>query len=127
LAALGGCFGLLGLVVACLGVFGVMAFQVARRTNELGVRMALGANRSDIIWLVLREVAIMLLVGSVIGCVAAMTLTRLAKNMLFGLTASDPVLYLMATAILGGATLAAGYFPALRASRVHPMVALRHE
>jgi predicted permease len=127
LATLGGCFGLLGLVVACLGVFGVMAFQVMRRTNELGVRMALGANRSDIIWLVLREVAMMLLVGSAIGCVAAMTLTRLAKNMLFGLTATDPVLYLMATAILGGATLAAGCFPALRASRVQPMVALRHE
>src|SRR5436190_22059729 len=60
LATLGGCFGLLGLVVACLGVFGVMAFQVMRRTNELGVRMVLGANRRDIIWLVLREVAIML-------------------------------------------------------------------
>lgn len=127
LATLGGCFGLLALVVACLGVFGVMAFRVTRRTNELGVRMALGANRSDIIWLVLSEVAMMLLAGSAIGCLAAMILTRLANNMLFGLTAADPVSYVMATAILGVATIAAGYFPALRASRVHVMAALRHE
>jgi predicted permease len=127
LATLGGCFGLLALLVACVGVFGVMAFQVTRRTNELGVRMALGANRRNIIWLVLREVALMLLVGSAIGCLAAMTLTRLATNMLFGLTATDPVSYVLATATLGVATLAAAYFPALRASRVHVMAALRHE
>ena len=127
MATLGGFFGLLALVVACLGMFGVMAFQVSRRINEIGLRMALGASRGGIVALVLREVALMLLVGSVIGAAVALTLTGLARKMLFGVTPTEPGVFALAAVILGVAALAAGWLPARRASRVDPMVALRHE
>jgi predicted permease len=127
MATLGGFFGLLALVVACLGIFGIMAFQVSRRINELGVRMALGATRTNIVALVLREVAMMLVTGCAAGCIAAACLTRYAKSMLFGVTPTDPVAFALAACALAAATLAAGFLPALRASRIHPMTALRHE
>jgi predicted permease len=127
MATLGGFFGLLALIVACLGVFGVMAFQVSRRINEIGLRMALGARRSGIVALVLREVAVMLAAGSLIGAAAALTLTGLAGKMLFGITPAQPAVFALSAAVLGVAALAAGWLPARRASRVDPMVALRHE
>jgi ABC-type antimicrobial peptide transport system permease subunit len=127
MATLGGFFGLLALLVACLGIFGIMAFQVSRRINELGVRMALGATRANIVTLVLREVAILLIPGCAAGCIAAVGLTRYASSMLFGVTPTDPVAFALAACALAIATLAAGFVPALRASRIHPMAALRHE
>jgi predicted permease len=127
MAVLGGFFGLLALLVAGLGIFGVMAFQVSRRTNEFGVRMALGATHSNIIALMLREVIVMFLTGTGIGCVLALGLTHLSRNLLFGLNPSDPPTFVFAAATLGIAALAAGYIPARRAVRVDPMVALRHE
>jgi ABC-type antimicrobial peptide transport system permease subunit len=127
MATLGGFFGLLALIVACLGIFGIMAFQVSRRINELGVRMALGATRANIVTLVLREVAVLLVPGCAGGCVAAVCLTRYAKSMLFGVTPTDPVAFALAAGALAAATLAAGFLPALRASRIDPMTALRHE
>jgi predicted lysophospholipase L1 biosynthesis ABC-type transport system permease subunit len=127
MATLGGFFGLLALIVACLGIFGIMAFQVSRRINELGVRMALGATRANIVTLVLREVALLLIPGCAAGCIAAVCLTRFAKSMLFGVTPTDPVAFSLAACALAAATLAAGFLPALRASRIHPMTALRHE
>ena len=127
MATLGGFFGLLALIVACLGIFGIMAFQVSRRINELGVRMALGATRSNIVNLVLREVALLLIPGCAAGCIAATGLTRFAKSMLFGVTPTDPVAFALAGCALAAATLAAGFLPALRASRIDPMSALRHE
>jgi predicted permease len=127
MATLGGFFGMLALIVACLGIFGIMAFQVSRRTHELGVRMALGATRGNIVTLVLREVAMMLIPGCAAGCIAAACLTRFAKSMLFEVTPTDPVAFSLAACALAGATLAAGFLPALRASRIHPMAALRHE
>jgi predicted permease len=127
MATLGGFFGLLALMVACIGIFGIMAFQVSRRTNELGVRMALGATRSNIVALVLREVAMLLISGCAAGCIAAICLTRFAKSMLFGVTPTDPVAFSLAACALAAATLAAGFLPALRASRIDPMSALRHE
>ncbi|MEI9976319.1 MAG: FtsX-like permease family protein [Ignavibacteriota bacterium] len=91
MAMLGGFFGLLALIVACLGIFGILAFQVSRRINEIGVRMALGATRANIVKLILHEVAILLLPGCAVGALAAASLTRFASNMLFGVTATDPL------------------------------------
>ena len=127
MATLGGFFGLLALIVACLGIFGVLAFQVSRRINEIGLRMALGASRGGIVALVLRDVAAMLLAGFVIGGLAALTLTGLARKILFGITPTEPGVFALAAVVLGVAAFAAGWLPAHRASRIDPMVALRHE
>jgi predicted permease len=127
LALLGGFFGLLALIVASLGIFGVMAYQVERRTNEFGIRMALDARRGNLVWMVLREIALMLLAGMAIGLLAAMGVTRLAASMLFGLNATDPATFGIAALLLASATLAAGLLPALRAAKVDPMAALRND
>jgi ABC-type antimicrobial peptide transport system permease subunit len=113
--------------VACLGIFGAMAFQVSRRVNEIGLRMALGASRSGIVALVLREVAVLLVAGCLIGGGAALSLTGLTRSMLFGVTPNEPRVFTLAAVVLGMAAFAAGWLPARRASRVDPMVALRHE
>jgi ABC-type antimicrobial peptide transport system permease subunit len=113
------------LIVACLGIFGILAFQVSRRLNEIGVRMALGATRGNIVNLVMREVATLLVPGCVLGAVAAACLTRFAGSMLFGVTATDPTAFALAAGALASATLAAGLLPALRAARVEPIMALR--
>jgi ABC-type antimicrobial peptide transport system permease subunit len=125
MATLGGFFGFLALIVACLGIFGILAFQVSRRLNEIGVRMALGATRGSIVRLVLREVAMLLLPGCAVGAIAAAGLTRFASSFLFGVTPTDPAAFALAACALASATLAAGYLPALRAARVEPMAALR--
>ncbi len=127
MATLGGFFGLLALILACLGIFGILAFQVSRRINEIGVRVALGATRGNIVRLVMREVVLLLLPGCAVGAVAAAGLTRFANSMLFGVTATDPTAFLLAAGALAAVTLAAGFLPALRASRVEPMAALRCE
>ncbi|PYR61940.1 MAG: hypothetical protein DMF91_08400 [Acidobacteria bacterium] len=127
MATLGGLFGALALLVAALGMFGVLAFQVARRTNELGVRMALGASRLAMMRLVLREVVVMVVAGVSIGAGVALTLTGLAGKILFGLTATDPSVFVVAASVLAVAAVLAGWLPAVRASRVDPLVALRHE
>ena len=127
MAALGSFFGVLAIIVACLGIFGSMAFQVSRRINEIGLRMALGASRSGIVTLVLRDVAWLAATGCAAGGVAALTLTGLTRKMLFGVTPRDPAVFGMAAVVLALAALMAGWLPARRASRVDPMVALRHE
>jgi len=127
MAALGGFFGLVALMVACLGVFGIMAFQVSRRTNEIGVRMALGAARSGIVALVLREAAILVAVGCGAGAIAALTLTGLTRKMLFGVTSDDPAVFAIAAALLAAAAFAAAWLPARRAARIDPLKALRLE
>jgi predicted permease len=127
MATLGGLFGLLAVIVAGLGVFGVLAFQVAQRTNELGVRMALGATRAKMVRLVLRDVVTMVLAGVAIGAGAALAATGLVRKVLFGLTATDPAAFLVAGLVLAGAAIAAAWLPARRAARVDPLVALRHE
>ena len=105
----------------------MMAFQVSRRINEIGLRMALVASRGGIAALVLREVAAMLMAGLVVGSGAALMLTGLAQKTLFGMTPNEPGVFALAGVVLGGAALAAGWLPARRAARVDPMVALRHE
>ena len=118
MATFGGFFGVLTLIVASLGIFGLLTFQISRRINELGVRMALGASRGNIVGLVLREVGVMLIPGCVAGCIVALGLTRFAKSMLFGVTPTDPASFALSAAALGAATFAAG-FAACAASGAH--------
>ena len=127
MATLGGLFGTLGLIIAAVGMFGVLAFQVARRTNELGVRMVLGANRWSVMGLVLRDVVAMLVPGIAIGTGLSLMITGFARSILFGLTPTDPATFVVAASALTGAALIAGWLPARRASRVELTSALRHE
>ena len=127
MAALGGFFGILALIIACLGIFALMAFRVSQRTNEIGLRMALGASRGGVVALVLGDVAWMLVAGSLAGIAVALTLTGLAEKMLFGITTTQPAVFILPAAVLAVAALAAGWLPARRASRIDPMVALRHD
>jgi predicted permease len=127
MATLGAFFGVLALIVACLGIFGVMAFQVAQRTREFGIRMALGATRWRVTALVFRDVSIMLVIGCAAGGTMAAGLSRVVKSLLFGVTATDPAVFLFAIALLAAAGFSAAYAPARRAARVDPILALRHE
>lgn len=120
-------FGALALVLACIGLYGVMAHGVARRTNEIGIRMALGAERRHIAWMVLRETLFLVMSGLVIGVPAAFLAARLISNQLFGLNPGDPVTLVAAAIVLTVVALLAGYLPARRASRVNPLIALRYE
>jgi predicted permease len=120
-------FSFLALLLACIGLYGVMTYNVMRRTNEIGVRMALGAQSRGVLWLVLKESLMLLGVGVAIGVPAALAATRLLQSQLFGIRSSDPVTVIGAVAIVAGTTMLAGYFPARRATRIDPMVALRYE
>ena len=127
MATLGGLFGLLALVIASLGMFGMLAYQVARRTNELGVRAVLGARRWAVMNLVLREVVGMLATGVTLGAGVALMLTDIARRIVFGFAPSDPQVIVIATTVLCLTGLVAGWLPARRAASVDPMAALRHE
>jgi ABC-type antimicrobial peptide transport system permease subunit len=120
-------FAILALVIACVGLYATMAYAVARRTSEIGLRMALGAGRGAVIWMVLREVCVLAAVGLAIGVPAALGTSRLIESFLFGVRPNDPRALALAAVILLTAAFVAGYGPARRASRVDPMVALRHE
>jgi predicted permease len=126
-ATLASGFGLLALILASVGIYGVMAYAVARRTGEIGVRMALGAQRSQVLTMILREAALLAAVGITIGILASIALTRYIRGMLYGLTPADPLAVGGAVLLLSLVVLAAGWWPARRASRLDPMVALRHE
>jgi predicted permease len=120
-------FGLVALVLASIGIYGLFAQSVSRRTNEIGVRLALGAPRTDVLVMVLREAFSLAVVGAVLGAVAAAALSRYVRAMLFGITPSDPVAFGGAVAAMMGVALLAAWIPARRASRLDPMAALRHE
>jgi macrolide transport system ATP-binding/permease protein len=120
-------FAILALVIACVGLYATMAYTVARRTNEIGLRMALGAGRGAVIWMVLREVCVLAAIGLAIGMPTALGTSRLVESFLFGMKPNDPRALTLAAIILLTAALVAGYGPARRASRVDPMIALRHE
>jgi ABC-type antimicrobial peptide transport system permease subunit len=127
MATLSGFFGALAALIAALGLYGVMSYLVVRRTNEIGIRMALGANRGNILGLVLREAAALLLVGLAAGLVLAVAAGYAAGSLLFGLRPTDAGILAMAAALLAAVTIAASYLPAWRAARLDPMAALREE
>jgi predicted permease len=126
-AQLSAFFGLLAVFLSCIGIYGVMSYVVTRRTNEIGIRMALGAGRPKMLWMVLREILILVSIGVVIGVPVTLAGDRVVSNMLFGLKPTDPVTLVSATVILLIVAAIAGYLPARRASLVDPMVALRYE
>jgi predicted permease len=127
IATLSSAFGVLATLLAVVGLYGVMAFTVARRTREIGVRMALGAVQGDVLWLVMREVLVLVGAGLALGIGAAWGLSRVVGSVLYGITPNDPVTIIGAAGILGIVALLAGYIPARRATRVNPMLALRYE
>ena len=127
IASLSSVFGFLATLLAVIGLYGVMAYTVARRTREIGIRMALGAAQGRVIWTVMREVLTLVAIGGALGVPAALALTRLVRAQLFGLTPHDPWTLALAAAGLAVVACAAGYIPALRASRVDPIRALRYE
>jgi predicted permease len=120
-------FGGLALLLACIGLYGVMAQGVARRTNEIGIRIALGARGTSILWMVLREVLMLVVVGLCIGIPVALFASRFVSSQLFGLTGNDPLTLLGAAVVLMIVALLAGFIPARRAAKVNPLTALRYE
>jgi len=120
-------FGALALILACIGLYGVMAHGVARRTNEIGIRMALGAKGGNIAWMVLRETLLLVVAGLALGIPVALLLARLIAAQLFGMRPTDPLTLIAAAIVLTAVAVLAGYIPARRASRVDPLTALRYE
>ena len=126
-ARLASFFGVLALLLACVGLYGVLSYAVARRTHEIGIRMALGAQTGDVLWLVLREALALVLIGVVIGLIASLAATQTAASLLFDLKPNDPLTIKLATLLLLIVAALAAYLPARRAARVDPMAALRDE
>jgi predicted permease len=120
-------FGGLAVLVAAIGLFGLMSYNVTRRTNEIGIRMALGAQRQSVLQMVMRESLILVVIGIVIGVAAALASGRFVASLLFGLTSTDATTSALAVALMLCVSAFAGYLPARRAARVDPMTALRHE
>jgi ABC-type antimicrobial peptide transport system permease subunit len=127
IARLAELFGILALIVACVGLYGVTAYAVARRTNEIGIRMALGANRRNVLGLVLHSAIKQLAVGLAIGIPVALAGGRVLADQLYGVKNYDPLILVSAAAVLVASALLAAILPAQRAMRVDPMVALRYE
>jgi ABC-type antimicrobial peptide transport system permease subunit len=126
-ATLSSFFGVLALLLACIGLYGVMSYGVARRTNEIGIRMALGATAPRVTRMVMRETMLVVVIGVAIGLGAAFGATRLVGAMLFGLAPTDPITISLAVVLMLVVAALAGYLPARRAAKVDPMIALRYE
>jgi ABC-type antimicrobial peptide transport system permease subunit len=126
-STLTGVFGLLAVAVACLGLYGMLSYSVVRRTNEIGIRLALGATLSNIRWLVLRETAMFVAFGMAAGLIVALPALRLVDALLYGVSATDPETFVMSAALLSAVAVVTSVGPAWRASRVDPLVALRTE
>ena len=120
-------FGLLAAFLACIGIYGLTSYAVTRRTNEIGIRMALGAERAGVLWMVMRESLVLVAVGVAIGIPAALAATRLISSVLYGTKATDPITITLSTLAMIAVAALAGYLPARRAAKVDPMVALRYE
>jgi ABC-type antimicrobial peptide transport system permease subunit len=126
-ATLSSAFGVLATLLASIGLYGVMAYTVARRTREIGIRMALGAATGNVVWLVMKEVLILVGIGIVLGLAASWGLTRYVQKELYGIQPNDLTTIVLATIGIAIVALAAGYVPARRATRVDPIQALRWE
>ena len=126
-AKLGTGFAVLALLTASVGLYGTMSYSVARQVGEIGIRMALGAQRGAVVWMVLRRVLILAAAGLAISVPAALIASRLVKSFLFETQPNDPGTLALAGVVLVGAAILAGYVPARRASRIDPLTALRHE
>jgi ABC-type antimicrobial peptide transport system permease subunit len=120
-------FAVLALLIACVGIYGKMSYSVARQVGEIGIRMALGAQRGAVVWMVLRRVLLLVAVGLAISVPAALSASQLVKSFLFETQPNDPGTLALAGVVLVSAAILAGYAPAGRASRIDPLTALRHE
>ena len=127
LASLSSVFGLLATVLAAIGLYGVMAYMVVRRTREIGIRMALGANRWSVVWLVMREVLVLSVIGVAIGSAGAYAATRLVQKQLFGILPTDVFTMVLSAVGIAAVAIVSGYLPARRATAIDPMLALRWE
>jgi putative ABC transport system permease protein len=126
-AILVGAFGTLALILATVGIFGLISYSVSQRTHEIGVRVALGAQRRDVIGLVLRQGLALTAIGAAAGLSAAMALTRVLSSLLYGVKPTDPVTLILSTLILACVAFLSCSIPARRATKLDPLVALRHE
>jgi ABC-type antimicrobial peptide transport system permease subunit len=126
-AWLGVTFGALAAALAAIGLYGLVSYTVARRTSEIGLRMALGASRPAILWLVFRNSLTLIATGVVVGLALAFAAARLVSSMLYGLESTSPLIAVGATLLLAAVAALATYFPARRATKVDPIVALRYE
>jgi putative ABC transport system permease protein len=122
-----GAFAVTALMLSALGLYGLMSYLVAQRTKEIGIRVALGAQRRDVLKLVIGQGMAVALIGVSLGLAAALTVTQLMKSLLFGVTATDPATFALIALLMVGVALLAGYVPARRATKVDPLLALRHE
>ena len=120
-------FGGLGLLLAAIGIYGVVSFLVTQRTPEFGIRMALGASRTNVLKLVLSKAMLLSLIGVGLGLLASLFLTRLMRDLIYGVGPSDPLTLIAVALVLGFITVLASYIPARRATKVDPLVALRYE
>jgi macrolide transport system ATP-binding/permease protein len=120
-------FAMLALVIACVGLYGTVSYNVARRTGEIGIRMALGAPRGGVMRMVLREVLVLAAMGLAIGMATALGTSKFVASFLYGMKPNDPLAIILAVVTLLSAALLAAYVPARKASRIDPMTALRHE
>jgi ABC-type antimicrobial peptide transport system permease subunit len=127
ISSLTGLFSMLALLLAAIGLYGVMSYSVVRRTNEIGIRLALGAQASNVVKMILGESVLLLAVGTVLGLPLALLATRLIKQQMFGLHPRDPLTFAMALLVITGTTLFTAWLPARRAAKVDPAVALRCE
>jgi ABC-type antimicrobial peptide transport system permease subunit len=127
IAQLSTVFGGLALLLAAIGLYGVLSYAVAQRTNEIGIRMALGAERGTVVRMVLRETAVLIAIRLAAGVPASLACARLIQSKLFGLKPADPVTLAAAVGIMIAVAIVSGYLPARRASRVDPLIALRYE